>query len=651
MKELSRFLKKLDRWLCHLRYRHQKSFVPSSKKSILIFAPEAGLGPHYNLAVTIGKILQDLGCETLVVKCTGNFTRCPVLAAKQMNYGSSWHERKNTCQRCEQESDFVYQKYKLPRINLRDYETPSIPDLSDSSLRRIQNYTFDGIKFGSLAAFEVACSLKKIEFKNNDHEIKNAWVELIKNAQKSYLMCKKILNSDRFIGVVYYGDYSIQMGAALAAEKMNKKAYLIGHPSHQNVDRRRCLIYQQSSAKNHRKIAGYWQAWKALPVFPEEIVDIADDLLTRFQGVGSHIYSQPLPKGEIRESATSQHVVAFTSSPDEFFGGFEMFPGLGLKKPKIESAFGLQGAHIHYRWILGLMKFAVHHPKLKFSVRIHPREGFDKRLYRTSHHLNILKNKIKGCPKNFQVIWPEDRVSSYTLMMDADLILTTWSTIGLEAARLGIPVLACTKGISGDIHETFHVIETNPKKYFNTLIELLTAKPCWENIRKAYRWWNLFCLQNSVPLFDLFPSPMECHLPNYRRPRNSGMIRDAILKGQNIFEINRRRHVRSYDQNIKRELQELKNATANILFYLVFHKKRSAGSALEKGFFCGHRYLASGNQRIFLTLPHGQPCNEDWRAIGTKAEKRLFQLLVQEDTAFKTSCQGKASHEVSASMW
>jgi len=629
LKEVSRIFKRLERWYCHVRHRHQKSFFPASPKSFLIFAPEAGLGPHYHLAVTVGKILQDFGCEILVVKCTGNFTRCPVLAAKQMPYQSSLQERLKTCQQCEKESDFVYQKYRLPRINLQEYDRFPVPDLSRASIQRLRNHVVDAVKIGRLTAFEAACSLKKIKFENQDKELKNAWAELIQNAQKSYLMSKEILKNKNFLGVIYYGDYSIHLGAALAAEKLKKKAYLIAHPSHQNVDRRRCLIYRQSSAKNHRKIAGYWARWKNLPVFPEEILDISDDLITRFQGVGSHIYSTPLPADKTGAPKSLRHVVAFTSSPDEFFGGFEMFPGLGLRKPKIKSAFGIQGENIHHRWIRGLIGFAEKHPDLMFSVRIHPREGFDKRLQRQSYHLGILKKNIGNLPPNFRVIWPEDPLSSYVLMMEADLILTTWSTIGLEAARLGIPVLACTEGISGDIHETFNVIETRPEKYFQRLAEMLSARTSWENIRKAYRWWNLFCLQNSVPLFDLFPGPMESALPEYHPPRNNWMIRDAILKGQNIYEINRRRHLQNRNQNGPGEWKALITGTANILFYLVFHEKRAPDASLEQGLLEGQPYLASGNRRIFLKLPSGMAPTTEWRATMTKAETRLFQLLIQ----------------------
>jgi len=650
LKEISRILKKLDRWYCHVRHRRQKSFSPNSPNSFLMFAPEAGLSPHYHLAVTVGKILQDFGCEVIAVKCTGNFTRCPVLAAKQMPYQSSRQDRLRTCHQCEKESDLVYQKYRLPRINLRDYDRFPVPNLSQASIRLLRNYMVDNVKIGSLTAFEAACSLKKIKFENQDQELKNAWMELIQNAQKSYLMCKEILKNKSFLGVIYYGDYSIHLGAALAAEKLKKKAYLIAHPSHQNIDRRRCLIYQQSSAKNHRKIAGYWSQWKNLPVFPEEILDISDDLITRFQGVGSHIYSAPLPVKKASVSTNLRHVVAFTSSPDEFFGGFEMFPGLGLRKPKIKSAFGIQGKNIHHRWIRGLMCFAEKNPNLMFSVRIHPREGFDKRLQRQSYHLGILEKKIGKPPPNFRVIWPEDPSSSYALMMDADLILTTWSTIGLEAARLGIPVLACTEGISGDIHETFNVIETRPQKYFQRLVELLSAKSSWENILKAYRWWNLFCLQNSVPLFDLFPRPMESPLPEYRSPRNGWMIRDAILKGQNIYTINRRRHWHNRKQNRPSEWRALITGTANILFYLVFHAKRPSGEVLDWGVFRGQPYLASGNRRIFLTLPPGLPPTGTWRATETKAEKRLFQLLIQAESSSKISCGGDASKAVLVSM-
>src|SRR5205807_8907478 len=88
------------------------------------------------------------------------------------------------------------------------------------------------------------------------------------------------------------------------------------------------------------------------------------------------------------------------------------------------------------------------HDDLQLAVRIHPREGPNKREGGTSQHLQKLRREFGAYQHaRVRIIWPEDKTSSYDLGEAADLALVSWSSIGLELARLGVPVLTSTRGI------------------------------------------------------------------------------------------------------------------------------------------------------------------------------------------------------------
>ena len=50
-------------------------------------------------------------------------------------------------------------------------------------------------------------------------------------------------------------------------------------------------------------------------------------------------------------------------------------------------------------------------------------------------------------PSNVRIVLPEDSVNAYRLAAEADVGLTFGSTIGLEMAMLGKPVLVASKAL------------------------------------------------------------------------------------------------------------------------------------------------------------------------------------------------------------
>lgn len=84
-------------------------------------------------------------------------------------------------------------------------------------------------------------------------------------------------------------------------------------------------------------------------------------------------------------------------------------------------------------------KNAIHHPKIFFILRLHPRIAKTQRDGIESSDLSKKLQLLRFSPPNVYYDLPPDQPSIYKLFDSVDLVLSTWSSVGWEAAALGIP--------------------------------------------------------------------------------------------------------------------------------------------------------------------------------------------------------------------
>ena len=120
--------------------------------------------------------------------------------------------------------------------------------------------------------------------------------------------------------------------------------------------------------------------------------------------------------------------------------------------------------------VAALVDYVEESEDLSLIVRIHPRKGANKRESVVSQHLSRLRDAFGGAYAHCRFVWPADPVSSYDVGEAADLVLTSWSTIGLEMARLGASVLVAFNGAGAPIpRDDFYEWEPTPAAYSDKL--------------------------------------------------------------------------------------------------------------------------------------------------------------------------------------
>lgn len=526
----------------------------SKKERILIFAPEADVHPHSHAMWVSGRILQEQGYEVWLTRCHGHLNRCPVMGASRLPFDISPSVKQPLCDKCVQHSHLAEEEYGLPILDWRAIDTSTINACVDAAIATLpedlSTATHDGFSVGLLASFEVRLGLKVSYLDPQDSDVRFAWTQLIRSAIFSYEMVRAHIQAYGFKHVIYFNDYAIMLAAGLAAKREGANPTLVTLAAHRGVDFRRYVLRPLGTYPDIFRIDHEWDTWRNLSLPAPLVKEIQEDLMVRFGGQGKsvHIYSAakndaelPKPTEQFPGGPLRRRLVAYTSSPDEYAGVFALMDGLNARVTTPQLVFGGDVADCHTSWLNALVKHVASRPDLELIVRVHPREGANRRESQNSSHLLLLQSCLRDLPENVRVIWPHEPISSYDLAETADLILTTWSTIGIEFARLGMPALASSKGISGHPIDDYMQHAETPELYFSRIDELITTPPSLTNLTRSVRAWNAFVVACSVDFTDIIPTPNYWDLPKFRMPKEAEQFRQVVIEKHSILDLNRKR--------------------------------------------------------------------------------------------------------------
>lgn len=121
-------------------------------------------------------------------------------------------------------------------------------------------------------------------------------------------------------------------------------------------------------------------------------------------------------------------------------------------------------------WISRTVQYFAGRPDVQFVIRIHPGEV----LTHGQSMVDVVKEVMPRLPEHIRLIGPKDKVNTYDLVEVADVGLVYTTTVGLEMAMCGLPVI-----VSGQTHYRGRGFTHDPDSwvtYFKLLGQIL-AKP------------------------------------------------------------------------------------------------------------------------------------------------------------------------------
>ena len=456
---------------------HQK------EKIVLFYAFDAGVDPHFNTLCKLALAMKKVGYFPLFVKCESYFPICPVMEMLSVESGDS-KAIKKTCNRC-QDTFFDYLIHLgLPFLKIDSY--PLINSLLDTSPKTIGENLDDTTKLvslsdklGYLAFSDTILNSKDSRHILADNSHYKKWSKYYESAVSSYSLADYLHSKINPYGVVYFDTYVIHQAPVLSAKEHGINAYGCKHsyPDTHNLrfDKHSIMTLKKNLHKS-------WIEYKEHVQTAQVVNQVFQNLNSRLKGGGTNwFYKKPdLQSNKLLEYLMKQArhkkiICVFPSSLDEIKAA--MSRNLAFDKP-ISCSKNIFLNQVN--WLEETIDYFREREDVVVVFRLHPRMGKNKRLNVVSPHYEEIMTLFSDLPKHFVVIDPEFSLSSYSLANIADLIISSGTTLGLESAAIGVPVVRAMwyYDFAFPVDEDIDGIGCTKEKHWQLIEKKLSLQKC-----------------------------------------------------------------------------------------------------------------------------------------------------------------------------
>jgi hypothetical protein len=177
-------------------------------------------------------------------------------------------------------------------------------------------------------------------------------------------------------------------------------------------------------------------------------------------------------------------------------------------------------------WLERSVEYFAGRPDVQFVARIHPGELITK----GSSVADVVRRVLPELPEHIHLVPADAKINTYDIVEIADLGLVYTTTVGMEMAMSGVPVIAV-----GNTHYRGKGFTLDPgtwEAYFETLSMVLDRPADYrltkEQVERAWRYAYRF-------FFD-YPQPFPWHLLHMRKDLEEWPVERVLsLEGQEQF--------------------------------------------------------------------------------------------------------------------
>jgi hypothetical protein len=510
-------------------------------RRILFFCPEGLLHPHLIIMGYTARTMMALGHESILAVCDASLERCVPKNARGVPPGLGRAATMTLCQDCSRNVRTIGTAYEVPQLELAPYYTAGLEGeiwrLIDGCGDRPESFELDGVKLGQLALADLRMTLKLMPETPLNPDSVQRLREATHTAACTHVVIGHLIKVGGITDLVVFNHYAPNAAAMLAGWRGGINVRVLGNTSLNGTDRRHIAVMRAGGFQAAERFAAFWPAWRDRPLSAEEVERQGTDLQHRLGGVTVHVYSPRKTNDSDVMAALDlprdrRLIVAYTSSPDENSACEARETGLR------GQPFRLPHGHVfrdQAAWLSASIALMRRRPDLSLVVRIHPREDANRRDGVRSQHLEQVMAALADPPANVRVIEPRMAVSSYDLLEVADLAMVSWSSIGIEAANMGVPVLAVMQEQVPLPAADFLIEPTGPGD-FDAAIDRALTQPCsLERITRAYRWFYQSRMANTVSFADVLPTREFEGVPAFSLTRNAELF-GAVMLGDRLPE-------------------------------------------------------------------------------------------------------------------
>ena len=527
-----------------LRRRRLRGIADSREAVTLFLVPEAGLTPFYASHAILARTLQESGHAAIILSCNGLKPTCTLKFALRMSPTAPGDHANAGCRRCRMQALKTGRDYRLLDVSLESLIGPDervlIERIIASNMAAPWNTTHDGVAIGAAALGEVLRDRRKLEVTELDADDLALLNALLFSALAVYLAVGTLASRFAIKRIVYFVDYAYWIPAQAFAERKGIAITRLDHGYNLDVDRR-LIGMRPSHGNGHiRAQVDQWPAYQKRSIDPPLIRKIADGALYRLRGHGgASVYSPKWTRADASSlaslglSSQRRTIVAYSSSADEIICIEKFMQALGKPYGHGRRPFVDQNV-----WLRALIDWVGAQPDLQLIVRQHPRMAPGRRHASTATQLARMQAEFTTVPSNVVMIWPDSKVSSYSLGGLADVAAVAWSNIGLELARFGIPVVAAFPDIAPYPTDTFVRSAEDAAGYFRALRAALGRPASVEAVTEAFRWTYVAHWSTTIDVSDVVPAPDYEGVPVWRLPADREAIVKVLANGVDLSALN-----------------------------------------------------------------------------------------------------------------
>lgn len=516
--------------------------LQKQKPVTLFLALEADLQPFFASHVLIARVVKDAGQTPLLLSCDGIQPICSAKLARQWKQTAPG-ENTSVCRNCRTVAEKVGNSYGLGDLSIENLLGPEgLADIQQkvSGLGdRPWDLVEDDIEIGRACLGETLRSRRRLSIEELSVSDIGLVAALAYSSLAVYRSVKLLTERYNIQHIAYFSDYAYFIAPQILAHRKGITVTNIAHAYNRDIDRR-FLNLRPGHGFSH--MMSQIESWpennhRAMPA--EAIFPVLDGGLYRMRGFGGASTYSPnwRPdstdiRSELGLPPGGKLLVAYSNSSDELLCNREILRVMGIPYAQSRNPFQNQ-----VEWLKELIAWVEARPELRLVIRLHPRMAKGHRHTSESSEAGQMRREFSRLPTRVAIVWPESDISSYNVAEHADVVLTAWSSIGLELARLGIPLISAFQRVGPWPAGKFNLFSETKEGYFALVDQALRAVPAMANILDAFRWTYVLNWTPLVDVSDVTPDPDYFPVPPFHSPKNGELILKAVTEGQDLAKL------------------------------------------------------------------------------------------------------------------
>ena len=454
----------------------------------IFFSPYTTYRMHFQFEVPVAWNLLWRGCEVRFYSCDGLFPICDI--HRQAEAGE---RPANACETCQQSVESLFREYGLSHEKLGKFKKTSdeifkiykaiekiVPD-------KLINYEDEGYEIYNWIISSFCTNLRVNGF--------SASKELHVSTLKKYLvggllaarLIDRMLDAEKPDAIILFNGR--QSYTRIAFELARRRG--IRCICHERAElEERFSIWENASCESLQNFDDSWRKWGLIPLNLNEVLEVQNTIYRMSEGKGTNWRSFNLPTKSSRledfllANKGKQVWALFPSSTDE-----------AAMNPVFWKAFKTQS-----EWISATLEFISKNQSIALIIRAHPNMGSEVSSGKNQEEISYF-NKIKeNIPQNVLLIESHEQINSYEILTDAKVGLVFASTLSIEMACRGIPVVAA--GNPGWSNCPMIASVENRSDYLDKLSKLHSSKPTESDllglVKGAYRLAHTYYFKTSI---------------------------------------------------------------------------------------------------------------------------------------------------------